>query len=180
MAREHIRFWRGVPSHSNWVQSPYGTLRVYLFNVTNAEAFLNETDRRLKLEEIGPIVYRVRGRNEVIEQTADRLVFRKYRFDHVEFDAESSCSPDILNRTVILPNLVLLSSAAKLHDWPFLVRHAFNVITINENVFLKETIYYFLWDFTIPALSMLSNYIPNMVSNCGLLHNVSRNAPEIT
>lgn len=173
LAKEHVRFRKGMASQSNWMSAPYGRLNVYLFNVTNSKEFLNGTERRLKLQQIGPIVYKLRGRNEVLNQTADSLTFRKIRYDSIEFDPESSCSPDILNQTIILPNLVLLSAAAKLHDWVFLVRHAFNAITINESVFLTKTVHYFLWDFKLPALDMLSNYVPNIVANCGMLFNVS-------
>lgn len=173
MAEEHIRFRSGLPLQSNWLSSPVGTFRVYLFNVTNSQRFLNGSDLRLKVEEVGPIVYKIKGRNEIIKQSEGMLTFRKVRFEDVSFDAAASCLPDILNQTIILPNLVLLSSAAKLHDWVFLVRHAFNAITINEAVFLNETVHYFLWDFTLPALSLLSKYVPNLVTNCGLLHNVS-------
>lgn len=174
MAKEHVRFRKGMPSQNNWIYSPYGLLKVYLFNVTNSEEFLNGTDTRLKLEQVGPIVYSLRGHNKVLHQSRDTLTYRKFRYEHIEFDPASSCSPDILNQTIILPNLVLLSAAAKLHDWVFLVRHAFNAITINESVFLKNNVNYFLWDFKLPALDMLSNYVPNIVSNCGILYNVSQ------
>lgn len=173
LAKEHLRFRKGFISQTNWIDSPYGALHIYLFNITNAEAFLNGTDARMRVQEVGPIVYRVQGRNEVLNQTEDTLTYRKWRYEHVEFDPVASCSPDVLNQTIILPNLVLLGAAAKLHDWVFLVRHAFNAITINESVFLTKSVYYFLWDFTVPALSLLAQYVPNIVSNCGLLFNVS-------
>jgi hypothetical protein len=33
-------------------------VNVYIFNVTNAEAFLSGQDEKLKVKEIGPYVYR--------------------------------------------------------------------------------------------------------------------------
>lgn len=33
-------------------------ISVYVFNVTNVEAFLNKKDSKLKLQEVGPYVYR--------------------------------------------------------------------------------------------------------------------------
>lgn len=32
-------------------------MQVYIFNITNAEAFLNGTDKKLKVVEVGPYVY---------------------------------------------------------------------------------------------------------------------------
>uniref|UniRef100_A0A1A9WI69 Scavenger receptor class B member 1 n=1 Tax=Glossina brevipalpis TaxID=37001 RepID=A0A1A9WI69_9MUSC len=172
--KEHVRFRRDSPLQNGWISSPQGTLRVYLFNVTNAASFLNGTDLRLKIEEVGPIAYRLSGRNEIISQTKDSLIFRRYPHEKLEFDPLASCSPDILNQTITMPNIILLSSAAKLHDWVFWVRHAFNAITINESAFLKNTINYFLWDFTLPWLSLLASHVPNIVSNCGLLYNAMK------
>ncbi|KAI9583722.1 hypothetical protein GQX74_005470 [Glossina fuscipes] len=172
--KEHVRFRRNSPQQNGWIHSPQGMLRVYMFNVTNAESFLNGTDLRLKIEQIGPIAYHVIGLNEIVSQTNGNLTFRRNPHKIFEFDPLASSSPDILNQTIIMPNIILLSSAAKLHDWVFFVRHAFNAITINESAFLKETINYFLWDFTIPTLSLLAHYVPNIVSNCGLLYNAIR------
>ncbi|XP_073847456.1 scavenger receptor class B member 1 [Musca autumnalis] len=179
LVKEHTRFRKGLLSQYNWLDSPYGRLKLYLFNITNAAEFLAGNHTRLRVQEVGPIVYRVVGRNEIINQTADTLTYRKIRYEVAEFMPNESCSPDILNQTIILPNLVLLSSAAKLYDWGMWVRHGFNAITINESVFLTKSVYYFLWDFTVPALSLLSKYVPNIVSNCGLLYNAMRQKPEV-
>lgn len=41
-----------------WEKPPLDVfIKVYVFNVTNTEAFLNGTDKKLKLQEIGPYVY---------------------------------------------------------------------------------------------------------------------------
>ncbi|XP_075165938.1 scavenger receptor class B member 1 [Haematobia irritans] len=179
LAKEHIRFRKGFVSQMNWADSPFGSLHMYLFNVTNAEAFTNGNDTRMHIQEVGPIVYNIHGRNEILNQTDDMLIYRKSRYGKIEFDPVASCAPDILNQTITLPNLVLLAAAAKLHDWVFLVRHAFNAITINEPLFMNRTVYYFLWDFKIPALNLLAQYVPNIVSNCGLLFNALSEKNEV-
>ncbi|XP_011194480.1 scavenger receptor class B member 1 [Zeugodacus cucurbitae] len=179
LTQEHIRFRKGFPSQNNWIASPYGTLKSYLFNVTNGEAFLNGTDSKIKLQEIGPIVYHIKGRNEILNQSDHSIIYQKLRYDDIQFDPDASCAPDILNQTVILPNFILFGTAAKFHDWVFLVRHVFNAITVKEPVLIKETINYFLWNFTTPALNSLSSYVPNIVSNCGMLHNALKKNEEI-
>ncbi|CAD6998694.1 unnamed protein product [Ceratitis capitata] len=179
LTQEHIRFRKGFPTQGNWISSPYGTLKSYLFNVTNGEAFLNGTDSKINVQEIGPIVYRIKGRNEILNQNDDSVTYQKLRYDEIEFDPDASCAPDILNQTVILPNFILFGTAAKLHDWVFLVRYAFNAITVKEPALIKQTINYFLWNFTTPALNSLSSYVPNIVSNCGMLHNALKKKEEI-
>lgn len=178
--KEHVRFRKGLFSQESWLDTPKGLLRIYLFNVTNSAEFLSGQHSRIHVKEIGPIVYRLYGRNNILHQDDDTLIYRKIRNNMIEFDPLASCAPDILNQTIVMPNLVLLGAASKLHDWVFLVRHAFNAITINESVFLNKSIYYFLWDFNVPALKLLANYVPNIVSNCGLLHNVSTSISGIS
>lgn len=174
MLKEHVRFRLG--SYSQWLwhgDESSGRIYYYLFNVTNSEEFLSGQDKRLHLQEVGPIVYRTKILHDALHQDDDTLTFRKIRNSVFEFDPEYSVRPDILNQTIILPNMVLLSVAATLHDWVYLVRHAFNAVTINEKVFLNKTIYYFLWEFDVPVLKLLSNYMPNIEPNCGILHLVS-------
>lgn len=47
------------PFYDTWLEPDIETrLNVYIFSVENANAFLSGTDFKLKLKEIGPIVYR--------------------------------------------------------------------------------------------------------------------------
>lgn len=42
-----------------WADPPENILtKVYVFNITNSEQFLNGTDNDLHLQEVGPIVHR--------------------------------------------------------------------------------------------------------------------------
>lgn len=173
--KEHVRFRKGFPSQSAWITSPSGTLNCYLFNVTNSAAFLNGSESKLNLQEIGPIVYKIKGRNHIlnVDYNDSTLTYEKSRYYEVEFDPEASCAPDILNQTMISPNFILLSAAAKLHDWVPIVRTIFNSVTVKEPVFMHQTVNYFLWNFSTPALDVLAEYVPNIASNCGMLYNVS-------
>lgn len=50
---------RGLPAYEWWKNPPDEVLlRVYLFNVTNSERFESGIDKKLELDEIGPIVFR--------------------------------------------------------------------------------------------------------------------------
>lgn len=50
---------RGLPAYEWWANPPDEVLlRVYLFNITNADEFLHDSDVKLKMEEIGPYVFR--------------------------------------------------------------------------------------------------------------------------
>lgn len=97
----------GMPPYKMWEKpAPVVRLSLYIFTVQNGEAFLNGTDAKLRLKEIGPIVYRehlqhadiVRHPNSTISYTALR---------HLEF-LEDENEPGILNRTILVPNFVIL------------------------------------------------------------------------
>jgi scavenger receptor class B protein 1 len=56
---ERLRMTPGFPPYEWWKNPPDEVLiRAYVFNVTNVEEFLNNTDTKLNMEEIGPIVFR--------------------------------------------------------------------------------------------------------------------------
>ncbi|XP_030382583.1 lysosome membrane protein 2 [Scaptodrosophila lebanonensis] len=179
LAREHTRFRQELPTMDSWINSPFGKLKSYLFNVTNAEAFLNGTDERLKLEQVGPIVYYIQGYIDMLERTESSITFRKHRYREVKFLPEESVSADILNRTITLPNMILLGSAAKFNQINSYVRFAFNAVTLHEPIFRTESIYYFLWELSSPGLKAISNVVPFIASNCGTLYNALTEKEEV-
>lgn len=172
VAREQVRFRQEMPTMDSWINSPFGKLKNYVFNVTNAEAFRAGRDKRLKVQEIGPITYNIVGFNEILERNATTLKYSKHRYRIVEFLPEESVAPDVLNWTITSTNNVLLGAAAKLkHEAP-LAALGFDAVFAFEDEFVTNTVYYFLWEFTRPLLQGLSK-MSNMAANVGVLHNVS-------
>lgn len=104
---ERLKMEPGYPPFEQWVQpSPEVRLSVYIFSVANPDAFINGTDDKLRLIEIGPIIYReylhhqniVFHDNSTLSYTAAR---------RVEF-LEDQNEPGILDRVILVPNFVLL------------------------------------------------------------------------
>lgn len=61
---ERLKMKPGFPAYEAWLNpKPEIRLNIYIFTVENAEEFANGTDTRMKLKEIGPIVYREYLRN---------------------------------------------------------------------------------------------------------------------
>lgn len=99
----------GLPPFEMWVKpSPEVRLSVYIFTVENGDAFLNGTDEKLRLKEIGPIIYREYLHHKNIE-FHDNSTLSYTAARHVEF-LEDQNEPDILNRTILVPNFVILVS----------------------------------------------------------------------
>ena len=58
LMRERLRMTPGLPAYEWWKNPPDEVLfKTYIFNVTNSEEFLNNTDTKLNLAEIGPLVF---------------------------------------------------------------------------------------------------------------------------
>jgi hypothetical protein len=56
---QRLRMRKGLPAFEWWADPPQQVLiRMYLFNVTNYEHFMNGTHTKLHLQEVGPYVFR--------------------------------------------------------------------------------------------------------------------------
>lgn len=171
LAKEHIRFRESMPTMDSWVNSPFGKLKSYLFNVTNAKEFMDGIDSRVKVEQVGPITYEIIGYNDVLNRTEDSITYSKHRYRTVKFLPEESVSPDILNATIVQFNNVVLGATAKMRNMMMFPGLSFDPFGF-EKLFITDSIYYFLWEFTRPSLQVLSSIVP-LSTNCGPLHNVS-------
>lgn len=172
LAKEHVMFRESMPTMDSWINSPFGKLKSYLFNVTNAEAFINGTESRIRLQQIGPIVYQINGYNEILNRTDDSITYRKHRYRNVTFLPDESVSPDILNATIIQFNSVILGATAKFRNLIMFPSLGFDPLNFGEELFMNGSVYYFLWEFTRPKLKHLSYFMP-LSTNCGPLYNVS-------
>lgn len=178
---ERIRVRPGFPAFEKWKRpSTPIVVKIYLFGVTNSEAFLNKTDDVLKLEEIGPIVYHkyIVQKDIVFHEENSTMSFTT---DYEIKYPEEENIPGIMNRSLIVPNPLILGFASIIKDRydNFLVRNTFNsyVAAIQDHIFLNRTVYENLWNLTSPVLEkikdqpLLSPFVPR--ANAGLLFNVS-------
>lgn len=126
-------------------------LNVYLFNITNSEDFIAGKDKKLKLQEIGPIVFREFAENKDIEwheenSTMSYTVSRRLVFK------ESANIEGILNQTIFAPNMAL-SAASYISD-NFFLRRSFNILlrSYSTQPVVSATIYNYLFNLTDPVL----------------------------
>lgn len=131
-------------------------LNVYLFNITNREDFIAGKDAKLKLQEIGPIVFQELAENSDIvwheeNSTMSYTVTRRLVFK------ESANIEGILNQTIFAPNMAL--SAASYVSNSFFLRHSLNVLLLSYSTppVVSATIYNYLFNLTDPVL-YVSNF----------------------
>ncbi|XP_013177530.1 PREDICTED: scavenger receptor class B member 1-like [Papilio xuthus] len=171
MLWEKLNMRPGLPPYEWWANPPDEVkMRAYIFNVTNHERFMKGLDKKLNLQEIGPIVYLEKlqhydikfNENSTLTYTAKRSLI--YLPDENTYD---------LNATIIVPNLAVLGMASFLHDSNYFVRAAFRLLVNahGSEFFVNRTLYEYLWDYRDPVLVTSKNIVPSLVpvDNMGFL-----------
>lgn len=115
---ERLKMKPGHVPYRMWeTPAPEVKLRLYIFTVENAESFLNGTDEKLHLKEIGPIVYREHLQHrDVVYHENSTMSYTAHR--NLEF-LEHENEPGILNRTILVPNFVILVRTQERFEIPF-------------------------------------------------------------
>ncbi|XP_034941123.1 scavenger receptor class B member 1-like [Chelonus insularis] len=147
-----------------WRKPPVDVLlNVYVFNITNADAFLRG-EEKLRVEEVGPYVYQeelentniVWHDNGTISYIPKRIV--TYRHDLSARDPEK----DIVTVT----NIPLLGVTSALHDSGFFVNYPLAQIThiLDSKPLVNMTVYEYLWGFDDPLIRLASGVVPNFIN----------------
>ncbi|XP_018321668.1 scavenger receptor class B member 1 [Agrilus planipennis] len=181
LMNERLKMMPGFPPYEWWKNPPDEVLlRVYIFNVTNSEEFLSGTDVKLKLQEVGPIIYREKlthsnisfNENGTLSYVATRTAIFLPEMNTIN-----------LNETLIMPNLALLGMASYLYDASLFTKVAFNLMvrSLNSQALVKTTISDYLWNFTDPLLDAAQRILPSLVpvKNMGILHRIYSNFEDL-
>lgn len=163
------------PSYFWWISpEPEVVLKAYIFNITNSVEFIAGGDKKLKLQEIGPIIFQevlehsdvvFHDENSTLSYTVSRRIVYK----------ESANIKGILNQTVIVPNMASLSGCSTVAD-NFLLRNSFNTLMIlyGTRPVVNTTIYNYFFNLSDPILEFTQNIVPFLVptKETGILQNV--------
>ena len=96
---------------SLWVEPPFNPrLHVYVYNVTNHEAFLSGLDNKIRVEEIGPYVYEAPQRRKIIHYNKDQsAVTYQSRIDYKFLLDQSGVGLNDQFDRIIFPNLLMMT-----------------------------------------------------------------------
>ncbi|XP_018567424.1 scavenger receptor class B member 1-like isoform X2 [Anoplophora glabripennis] len=171
---QRIQMTPGLPPYEWWFDPPEEViLKIYLFNVTNSEEFLNGTDSKLKLDEVGPVIYREKlthsnpifNENGTFTYTANRTAIYLPELNTID-----------LNSTIVMPNLGVLLIPGFLYDASVFTKIGVNLMmsSLNSHPFIKTTIHNYLWNITDPLLDFAQTLAPNLVptKNVGILNKI--------
>lgn len=151
--RERLQMNRIYPSYVWWKNpEPEVLLKVYIFNITNSAEFKAGTDKKLKLQEVGPITFEevLQHSDVVFHDENSTLSYTVSR--HIVFK-ESANVEGILNQTVTVANMAALSGCSTVADNIF-KKWSFNAALIihNTSPTTTTTIYNYFFNLTDPVL----------------------------
>lgn len=147
-----------------WTKPPYDTyINVYIFNVTNAEAFLLRGEK-IRVEEVGPYVYLEKLYNTEAQFNENgTLTFRPRRNITLALD-KSIGDPRV--DWIISPNIPLLGITSSLKDSSMFVNLAITSISnyLGSKAFLNITIDEYLWGYDDPLVELANKAIPSWIN----------------
>lgn len=139
----HLQLRNGTVSFA-WWQRPVvrAVYRIYIFNYTNINEFKTGKDEKLRVSEIGPIIYREtlqRLNPEIKRHTVTYQEMRSYQW-------EGGLSDD---EVVTVPNVPLFTAMAYSRDLSFLAQVSLTAIlsTIRAKPFVQLPVSDFLWGY---------------------------------
>jgi scavenger receptor class B protein 1 len=171
---------KGFPAFEWWADPPQQVvIRLYLFNITNHEQFLNGSHTKLHFQEVGPYIFREKiTHSKFAWHDNGTLTYTSQR--NAVFDPELNNLS--LNDTVIVPNVALLGIATTLSEAPFFLKFALNMLMsrMDSQPVKKMPVYDYLWNNSDPILELAAKVVPSMVpmKNVGVLDMIYRKFNE--
>ncbi|EEB19358.1 scavenger receptor class B member, putative [Pediculus humanus corporis] len=168
----------GLPPYDWWKDPPDEVLlKVYVFNVTNSNEYSEGRDDYLRVEEIGPFVFREKLKHtNVTFNNNDTMTYTAHRSAIFLPELSGNLSLDV---KLIVPNLPLLGGASFLSKYSFLTKLGFNLILrrLNTNPFIEINANDYMWNWTDPLVDVAKNLMPHLVpvSNVGILDTIYSN-----
>ncbi|XP_026673860.1 scavenger receptor class B member 1-like isoform X2 [Ceratina calcarata] len=138
--------------------------KVYIFNITNSEQFLRG-EEKLKVQEIGPYVYKEILQNENITwHEENKTISYMPRRTVVYVPEMSNGNPD--TDVVQVPNIPMLGISSTLHDAGFFVNYPWSslVSMLDSKPILNITVYDYFWGYEDRLVRLASGVVPNFIN----------------
>ncbi|XP_025412852.1 scavenger receptor class B member 1-like isoform X2 [Sipha flava] len=138
-------------------------LKVYIFNITNREAFLSGEDEKIKFQEVGPYIYRENSehKNVTFNKNGTLSMTPVFPLTWVP-ELNSGREDDIL----ILPNIALLSFASVMADASMITRMAVNLLIrqTNSKPFIEQTAKEFMFGYKSVLVTIGNKFLPSWIA----------------
>ncbi|XP_012263939.2 scavenger receptor class B member 1 [Athalia rosae] len=172
----------GGRAYGWWKEPPVAPhMHVYVYNVTNADAFLNNGEKPA-LQEIGPYVYIEKWIKVDVEFNDNDTVTYKQRKEFV-FSLELSVGSE--DDVVVVPNVPMLSATSQSkHAARFLRLAMASIMDILKiKPFVEVSVGQLLWGYEDPLLKLAKDVVPKEqklpYDQFGLMYRKNGTAPDL-
>ncbi|OAD57791.1 Scavenger receptor class B member 1, partial [Eufriesea mexicana] len=146
-----------------WKKPPIEVyLKVYIFNITNAEEFL-KGGKNLKVNEIGPYVYQEVVENQNVTWFKNNTIsyIPKRQILYVPEMSVGDPEKDMVH----VPNIPLLGISSTLSDSGFLVNYPWMSLVniLDSKPLLHLTVHDYLWGYEDALIHFASGVVPNFI-----------------
>uniref|UniRef100_A0A182YBW4 Scavenger receptor class B n=1 Tax=Anopheles stephensi TaxID=30069 RepID=A0A182YBW4_ANOST len=154
-----------------WAKPPvYPLLKVHVFNYTNTKEFLEGKASKLKVEDLGPYVYKETAeKTNVIHNGDGTISYREYRY--IQYLPEESKGKPF--DQVVVPNVVFLTGVSKKRLEGTWNQLTFNVAASSSgsSAFIKKPVESLLWGYEDELLKLAKSLIASdiVTSSFGML-----------
>ncbi|XP_059061330.1 scavenger receptor class B member 1 isoform X3 [Achroia grisella] len=165
-----------------WARPPVRPfIRVYVYNVTNADEFLNNGSKPI-LNELGPYVYSEEWEKVNITDNENGTLSFNYRRTYT-FQPELSAGPD--DDAVVVPNIPMLSATSQSkHAARFLRLAMASIMDILKiKPFVEVSVGQLLWGYEDPLLKLAKDVVSKEqklpYEEFGLLYGKNGTSPDV-
>ncbi|XP_033178379.1 scavenger receptor class B member 1-like [Bombus impatiens] len=156
----NLELRNGTPTFLMWQRPPVGLrVNVYVFNYTNVHEFESGNASKLKVQEVGPFVYREKFSRANVRLDENRTVtYQEERsFQWIAGKSES--------QKVIVPNVLLMSTLAYSRDLNYLLQIGFTMLLaglkLRAKPFLELPVGEFFWGYEDELFEMGKRFLPS-------------------
>lgn len=158
-------FEKGGEIYELWRAPPVELyLKVYLWNVTNKEEYMSGLEDKLRMEEVGPYVYRelLIHENVTFNDNGTLTATPKHPLIWVPEYSQGNLEEDLL----VLPNIALLSIADVVSDKSYFTRIGLNLLVrqTDSEPLVTMTAREFMFGYASSLLTLGNNFMPTWIS----------------
>ncbi|KAM7363506.1 lysosome membrane protein 2 isoform 2-T2 [Cochliomyia hominivorax] len=148
-----------------WLKPPLNVyITVYMFNVTNLDAFTRGIDAKLKVSEVGPYVYQEILENQNVTFNANNTVTYTPR-RIVKFVREKSIGDPKVDK-IIAPNIPYMGVTSAASGYSTFAALAISALTrrLNSKPMLEMSVHEYLWGYEDNLVYLASKIVPNVIN----------------
>ncbi|XP_047368471.1 scavenger receptor class B member 1-like [Vespa velutina] len=146
---------KGTTNFDFWERPPVNLIyKFYIFNYTNIEDFERGKANKLRVQQLGPYIYR---------ETKERVNIQIHENGTISYQEEKSYqweSGNPENEMIIVPNILLLATISHFRNLPITAKFLLNIgmSTLNLKPFLNLTVRDFLWGYDDNLYNILKTF----------------------